>query len=101
MSETSQPSDFPLGDLLIGPAFPHVIETEVKGTISLYDPTQERVLVLNTTATDVWLLCDGTLNIDQMVDLLAGAYKQEADTIRADVEKTVRQFVNEGFIPQP
>ena len=89
------------GDRAIGPPPTHVIETEVKGDLSLYDPKQERVLVLNGTATDVWLLCDGEQNLDQIVDLIAAAYGVSADGIREDVKTTVTQFVEEGFLPTP
>ena len=62
---------------LIGPPPPHVIETEVRGDISLYDAQHERVLVLNGTASDVWRLCDGDQTFDQIVALLARAYGVE------------------------
>ena len=89
------------GDRPIGPPPPHIIETEVKGDLSLYDPKQERVLVLNGTASDVWLLCDGEQHLGQITDLIASAYGVSADDIRADVETTVTQFVEEGFLPTP
>lgn len=89
------------GDQAIGPPFPHILETEVKGDISLYDPKQERVLVLNGTASDVWLLCDGEQTVDVIVELIAAAYRLDADAVRPDVEATVRQFIHEGFVPVP
>lgn len=101
MPDTPEPTERALGDAAVGPPHDHVIETEVKGTISLYDPKQERVLVLNATASDVWLLCDGTLNVAQIVDLLAKAYEQEPEAIRQDVEETISQFIEEGFIAAP
>ncbi len=88
-----------LGNRLIGPPHPRIIETEVKGDLSLYDPRQEKVLVLNGTATDVWLLCDGEHTADRIVELVAVAHGQEAATIRTDVESTIRNFVEEGFLP--
>ena len=86
---------------LIGPPPPHVIETEVRGDISLYDAQHERVLVLNGTASDVWRLCDGDQTFDQIVALLARAYGVEGISIRADVERTIKQLVDEGFLAAP
>ena len=86
---------------LIGPPPPHVIETEVRGDISLYDAQREQVLVLNATASDVWRLCDGEQTFDQIVALLAGAYGIEASTIKPDVERTIKQLVDEGFLVAP
>lgn len=90
-----------LGPQVIGPPLPHIIETDIKGEVSLYDPKHERVLVLNGPASDVWLLCDGDQTFDRIVDLLAAAYGLDSNAIRADVESTVRQFVDEGFVPNP
>ena len=104
MSDTAQPSagnGMDLGGRPIGPPPPHILETEVKGDLSLYDPGQENVLVLNGTATDVWLLCDGEQNADRIVELIAAAHGQDVATIRAEVMSTIRQFIEEGFLPTP
>jgi hypothetical protein len=85
----------------IGPPPPHVIETEVRGDISLYDAQHERVLVLNGTASDVWRLCDGDQTFDQIVSLLARAYGVDGSKIQPDVERTIKQLVDEGFLTAP
>lgn len=86
---------------LVGPPPPEVIETEVRGDISLYDAKREKVLVLNETASDVWRLCDGEQTFDQIVHLLARAYSVPAETIRPEIEQTIRRLVEEGFLPKP
>ncbi len=101
MTDTPDAASHDFGDRVVGPPLPHIIETEVKGDISLYDPKHERVLVLNGPASDVWLLCDGEQTVAQIVELLAVAYGQRAESIRDDVEATIRQFVQEGFVPVP
>lgn len=82
----------------VGPPPPHVIETEVAGDVSLYDARREYVLVLNRTASDIWLLCDGDLTSDEITQRLASAYQTTPDQIRSDVDKTLREFVAEGFL---
>jgi hypothetical protein len=57
------------------------------------------VVVLNATASDVWRLCDGEQTLDEIVDLLASAYQAEASVIRPDVEKTIADLVDAGFLP--
>lgn len=89
------------GSQPIGPPMAHILETEIQGDISLYDPQQERVLVLNGTASDVWLLCDGEQTVDGIVELIAAAYGHKIEDIRNDVEATIRQFIQEGFVPVP
>ena len=83
----------------IGPPPEHIIETEVQGDISLYDAKREQVVVLNATASDLWRLCDGEQTLEEIVDLLASAYQTEPTVIRPDVEKTVADLVEAGFLP--
>lgn len=84
----------------VGPPPSHVMETEVDGDVSLYDARREFVLVLNRTASDIWLLCDGERTMNEIAETLATAYRTEPDAIRSDVESTVNQFLTEGFLQQ-
>lgn len=84
----------------VGPPASHLIETEVGGDISLYDPTSERVVVLNATASDIWRLCDGEQTLDEIIGLIATAYEQDPVEIRTHIETTVGQFASEGFLSQ-
>ena len=88
------------GTQLIGPPPPSILETEIKGDLSLYDPAQEKVLVLNGTATDVWLLCDGQHTGRQIVELVARVHGQDPATVRPEIESTIRHFLDEGFLPK-
>ena len=82
----------------VGPAKGHIIETEIDGEISLYDPSTEQVMVLNRTASDIWLLSDGEHTLDEMTELLANVYGVESAAIRNDVEEAVSSFIENGFI---
>lgn len=83
----------------IGPPPAQILETEVDGEISLYDPQTEAVLVLNNTASDVWRLSDGEHTLEDIVRLLAVAYRVRPEEIHKDVERTVRNIIEEGFLP--
>jgi hypothetical protein len=82
----------------IGPPPVHIIETEIKGDISLFDAERNQVVVLNSTASDVWRLCDGEHSLDEIVALLASAYRTTPETIRDNVTSTIEQLVEEGFL---
>lgn len=75
-----------------------LIESEIDGDISLYDPTSETVTVLNGTASDVWRLCDGHHTLKEMIELLASAYGVDADDIRHDVMTTLEQLEKSGLV---
>jgi hypothetical protein len=87
------------GDHRVGPPPSHIIETEVKGDISLFDAERNQVVVLNATASDVWRLCDGDQTLDEIVDLIASAYSVQTESVRGDVTDTVNRLIDEGFLP--
>jgi Coenzyme PQQ synthesis protein D (PqqD) len=76
------------------------LEADVGTELSLYDPSTERVVVLNQTASDIWRLLDGHTSTEQIVDLLATFYRTEANTIRKDVESVLAKFEEEGLVDQ-
>ena len=82
----------------IGPPLPHIVQTEVEGDVSLYNPLREEVAILNATATDIWSLGDGTLTLEEIVDRLARAYARPPDEIRDEVQSTVQALVEGGFL---
>lgn len=77
---------------------PRVLETEMGTEISLYDPEEERVTVLNTTASDIWRLLDGNTRMGELIDLLARAYGTEPSSIEGDVTAAVEKLAEEDLI---
>jgi hypothetical protein len=71
---------------------------ELDGDISLYHPGTGRAVVLNGTASDVWRLLDGRHTVEQVVDVLAGAYRTEPAAIRPDVERVIAELAGHGFL---
>lgn len=88
-------------DAKIGPPPANIIETEVKGDISLFDAERNEVVVLNATASDIWRLCDGEQSVDEIVSLIARAYDQPEEGIRDDVVSTISGLIESGFLPAP
>lgn len=82
----------------VGPSRPNIIQTEIGDEISLYDPSSERVVVLNTTASDVWRLAEGDFTFDQVLELLSKAYGVESATIHDEVRGTVDRLRQEGLL---
>lgn len=77
---------------------PRVLETEMGDDISLYDPLEERVTVLNRTASDIWRLLDGKTSISRIAELLSKAYQVDKEAIRGDVQATVQQLAEEDLV---
>ena len=81
----------------IGPAATHILETEIDGDISLYDPHTEQVTVLNGTASDVWRVCDGEHGPVEIVEMLARAYGVDSAAIHDDVIAAIASFEEAGL----
>lgn len=86
------------GEKKVGPPVPQILETEVSGEISLYDPGNESVTILNGTASDVWMLCDGEHSTEEIVSLLASSYGVSAHQIRDEVTRAIDEFIDAGLL---
>lgn len=86
---------------VVGPASSHVLETEVAGDISLYDPTKEQVSVLNGTASDIWRLADGTRTVEEITTLIAASYQVDSNSIADDVARIVERLADADLLRSP
>ncbi|HJQ76388.1 MAG TPA: PqqD family protein [Acidimicrobiia bacterium] len=82
----------------VGPPAQQVLETELDGEISLYNPATEQVTILNGTASDVWLLCDGEHTVEEITELLASSYEVDEKEIRDDVISTIERLYDSGLL---
>jgi hypothetical protein len=64
----------------------------------LYDDRTGTVVHLNGSAAAIWMLMDGTLDLDGLVAELAEAFETEADRLRPDVESGLASFAAQGLI---
>ena len=53
---------------------------------------------LNDTAAEIWELIAKGLDEDAIVEKMSEDYEVDADTLRADVQKTVKTLVEQGFV---
>lgn len=77
---------------------PQVLETEMDQDISLYDPRDEKVTVLNVTAGDIWRLLDGETTLREIASLLARAYDADEEEVQGDVVRTVDELAAEDLV---
>lgn len=71
---------------------------EIDGEVSAYHPGTDRVTMLNATASDVFALCDGTLDEEGIAHLLASAYGADAQMVLAGVREAVRLLLAEDLV---
>lgn len=82
----------------VGPPAARIVESEVDGNISLFDPETGEVSLLNDTASDVWRLADGTQTLEEMIELAARAYGVEPISIADQVRDTVVTFADKRLL---
>jgi hypothetical protein len=68
------------------------------GELLLYHPGQTKILYCNQTASLIWQLCDGRRTAQEIITLLGESFPEAAETVAADVEATLQQFLRHGAI---
>jgi hypothetical protein len=64
----------------------------------LYDGRSGVVIVLNVSAAAVWMLLDGTRDVDALTQELSGSFEIPADIIRPDIETALAGFADLGVL---
>jgi hypothetical protein len=82
----------------VGRQAPTVSAEELGDELSLFDSATGKAAALNGTARDIWALIDGETTVDEVVAMLARAYRVEPEVIDRDVRTALDRLVAEGFI---
>jgi PqqD family protein of HPr-rel-A system len=64
----------------------------------IYDRRSDQVHVLNGTARDILLLCDGSRTAEQVAEALVQEYGVDQATARSDVDSTIRALSDLGAL---
>ncbi|MDH3628288.1 MAG: PqqD family protein [Acidobacteriota bacterium] len=63
-----------------------------------YDSEQDEIHVLNGTARDIYLLCDGQTEIDAIASSLCEKYGVESRRALTDIEKVLEDMLRLGLL---
>ena len=77
---------------------PEVLTAELDGEAVLYHPHTGTAVVLNATATLVWLSLDGAESLESLALRLAQRFGADLDQVRAEVLEVVRGFGQSGLL---
>jgi len=67
----------------------------------IYDVEGDAVHILNGTARELYLLCDGHHSVDDLAQSLVDRYGVDEPTARSDVDKIIERLVDLGVISLP
>jgi hypothetical protein len=73
---------------------------ELDDNIAVYDDVGQLMILLNSSAGQVWNLCDGSTTVDEIVRELAATYPDQAGVIDADVRGTLRKLAEIGLVSE-
>jgi len=73
-------------------------EKAVADELLLYDPEQERAVSLNSSATMIWSLCDGTRTTDDIAGSLASGLGVTPEDLLEDVRTAIWDMFLNGLI---
>jgi hypothetical protein len=71
---------------------------EALGESVLFDPSAERVHLVNHSALAIWNLCDGETRPDEMIDAIVHISDLPSEVVAEDVERILREFDDAGLI---
>ena len=63
-----------------------------------YDRKGDRIHVLNGTARDIYLLCDGKKTSNEIAEAISDKYEVDPETARTDVQRTIQDLVRLGLL---
>ena len=64
----------------------------VGNEVIIYNKLSQKVHVFNKTAMDIWILCDGHNEIENMIDKLEARYSISRKELRADIIEAINTF---------
>jgi hypothetical protein len=64
----------------------------------VFNKSSKKTIYLNPSATVIWKLCDGQRSLEDIAELLRGAYPELNDDFSADVRNAVEAMVGEGAL---
>ena len=74
------------------------LEKDLSGEYLFYDHGGDRLHVLNGTAREVYLLCDGSRTLDAIARSVAESYAVGEATARTDVSAVISELVERGLL---
>jgi hypothetical protein len=71
---------------------------EALGESVLFDPSSERVHLVNHSALAIWNLCDGETTPEEMIDAIVHISDLPDEVVAEDVGRILREFDDAGLI---
>jgi hypothetical protein len=71
---------------------------QMDGELVLFHPVRNIIIHTNETAALIWQMCDGQNTVDQIVEVLSGAYPDSRVQIAKEVPETIQKLRVQGAL---
>ncbi len=76
----------------------HLIQHDMDEEVLVYDPVVDRTHRLNSSATLIWELCDGTRSLEDIARVLTEQFEVEFETALQDARAVLDQLKEEQLL---
>ena len=76
----------------------HLIQHDLDDEVLVYDPVVDRTHRLNTSATRIWDLCDGTRSLEDIARAITNQFEVEFETALVDARAVLEQLKEEQLL---
>ena len=77
---------------------PGLLTQRLDGEYIVFDPQNDRIHTLNTTAQLIWLKCAESLGIDELITEITTRYDVPHERVQRDIHQAVDQLCDLGLL---
>jgi hypothetical protein len=71
---------------------------ELDDEVLLYNPTNNKTLYINKSASVIWQLCNGELAVEDIITMIQEAYPSDDDGLRQDILDTLNSLAENDAV---
>lgn len=71
---------------------------ELDDEVLLYNPTNNKTLYINKSASVIWQLCNGQQTTDEIISMIQDAYPGDNDSLKRDILDTLGNLADNDAV---
>jgi hypothetical protein len=71
---------------------------ELDDEVLLYNPTNNKTLYINKSASVIWQLCNGEQAVEEIITMIQEAYPGDSDGLRQDILETLKNLADNDAV---
>jgi len=71
---------------------------ELDDEVLLYNPTNNKTLYINKSASVIWQLCNGGQTVEDIITMIQEAYPSDDDSLRQDILDTLNSLAENDAV---